>query len=75
MKAVLNGHQVARRIRQTPALENVVLIAVTGYGQESDRQTAFDAGFDHHVAKPARLDQLQRLLATVHPRYARVRDN
>ena len=62
---VLNGYEVARRIRQEPTLEHVVLIALTGYGQDADRQAALQAGFDHHLVKPARLEQLQKILQTV----------
>jgi CheY-like chemotaxis protein/anti-sigma regulatory factor (Ser/Thr protein kinase) len=62
---VLNGYEVARRIRLEPTLEHVVLIALTGYGQEADRKTALQAGFDHHLVKPARLEQLQKILSTV----------
>ena len=61
----LNGYQVAKRIRQEPNLKTVVLVALTGYGQEADRQTALEAGFNHHLVKPARLEQLQKILATV----------
>lgn len=61
----LDGYQVAKRIRQEPALKNVVLVALTGYGQDSDRQTSFQAGFDHHLVKPARLEQLTQILAMV----------
>jgi CheY-like chemotaxis protein len=53
------------RMRQQPVLQNVVLIAITGYGQESDRQRAREAGFDQHLIKPADFDKLQQLLATV----------
>ena len=62
---VLNGYEVAKRIRQEPTLKNVVLVALTGYGQEADRQTALQAGFNHHLVKPARLEQVQKILATV----------
>jgi len=61
----LNGYEVAKRIRQDPVFKNVVLIALTGYGQESDRQTSEQAGFNHHLVKPACLEQLQKILATV----------
>ena len=61
----LNGYEVAKRIRQHPVLKNVMLVALTGYGQEADRQTALQAGFNHHLVKPARLEQLQQILATV----------
>lgn len=62
---VLNGYEVARRIRQEPTLKHVVLIALTGYGQDADRKTALQAGFDYHLVKPARLEQLQKILSTV----------
>ena len=62
---VLNGYEVAKRIRLEPTLEHIVLVALTGYGQETDRQIALQAGFNHHLVKPARLEQLQQILATV----------
>jgi len=61
----LNGYEVAKRIRQHPVLKNVVLVALTGYGQESDWQTSLQAGFNHHLVKPASLEQLQQILAIV----------
>ena len=61
----LNGYEVAKRIRQHPVLKNVELVAMTGYGQETDRQRSQEAGFDHHLVKPARFEQLQQILATV----------
>ena len=64
----LNGYEVARRLRQHPNLKNTVLIALTGYGQDTDRQASQQAGFDHHLVKPARFDQLNKILATVQER-------
>ena len=61
----LNGYEVAKRIRQQTDLTGVVLVALTGYGQESDRQTSLQAGFNHHLVKPARLEQLQQILSTI----------
>ena len=61
----LNGLEVAKRIRQQPTLESIVLVAVTGYGQESDRQRSLEAGFDHHLIKPADFGKLQKILATI----------
>jgi CheY-like chemotaxis protein len=61
----LNGYEVAKRIRQHPVLKNVVLVALTGYGQNADRQTSLQAGFNHHLVKPARFEHLQHILATV----------
>ncbi|QDT54184.1 Aerobic respiration control sensor protein ArcB [Caulifigura coniformis] len=48
----MDGHEVAARIRSTPGLEKVVLVALTGWGQEGDRRRTRDAGFDHHFVKP-----------------------
>ena len=61
----LNGFEVAKRIRQQPTLKNIVLVAMTGYGQEADRQRSQEAGFDHHLVKPADFDTVQKILATV----------
>ena len=44
----LDGFEVAKRMRQQPVLQNIVLVAITGYGQESDRRRMQEAGFDHH---------------------------
>ena len=61
----LDGFEVAKRIRQQPALHNVVLVAMTGYGRETDRQRSQEAGFDHHLVKPADFRKVQQILATV----------
>ena len=61
----LSGIEVARRIRQLAALKNIVLVAMTGYGQDTDRQRSLEAGFDHHLVKPADFDQVQKILASV----------
>jgi CheY-like chemotaxis protein len=59
----MNGYEVARRFRAHPDLKDVRLVAVTGYGQESDRQLSKDAGFDHHLVKPAEIKDLLEALA------------
>jgi DNA-binding response OmpR family regulator len=59
----MNGYELARRLRLALDDAGVVLIAITGWGQEKDRQRAFDAGFDHHMTKPIDFDQLRPLLA------------
>ena len=59
----MDGYEVARRLRQVAGMEGVLLVALTGYGREEDRQRAFEAGFDHHLTKPADPDELRRLLA------------
>jgi two-component system CheB/CheR fusion protein len=61
----LNGYEVAKRIRQQPDLKNTVLIALTGYGQDTDRQTSQEAGFDQHLVKPVGFEQLKKILTTV----------
>jgi len=59
----LDGYEVCRRIRQMPAAQQVVLVAVTGWGQAQDKQRAFDVGFDAHLTKPVDPDALAQLLA------------
>jgi len=61
----LNGFEVAKQLRQQPALQNTVLVAMTGYGQESDRQRSKEAGFDHHLVKPGDFGKVLQILATV----------
>jgi PAS domain S-box-containing protein len=64
----MNGYEVARKIRQQPQGNDIVLIAMTGYGQDSDRQTSAEAGFNHHLVKPAKFDQLLQILNEVEAR-------
>jgi len=59
----MDGHEVARYVRQSPEFRDVMLIAMTGWGQEEDRRRSKAAGFDHHLVKPANADALQALLA------------
>ncbi len=59
----MDGHEVARRVRQKPEWREVVLVALTGWGQEEDRRRSRAAGFDHHLTKPVDPQELQRLLA------------
>lgn len=59
----ISGYEVARLLRQQPDLEETLLVALTGYGQEEDRRKALSAGFDVHLTKPVNPDQLQRILA------------
>ena len=61
----MDGYAVARAIRQKAILKDAVLIAVTGYGQEADRQRAKEAGFDHFLMKPPDYNLLKGILATV----------
>ncbi|HET7586875.1 MAG TPA: PAS domain-containing protein [Gammaproteobacteria bacterium] len=48
----MDGYEVARRMRQVTGLEKITLVAMTGYGQESDRRRAREAGFNEHLVKP-----------------------
>jgi CheY-like chemotaxis protein len=61
----LDGYEVAKRLRQRPVFQNVVLVAMTGYGQEADRQRSQEAGFDHHLVKPVDFGKVGQILATV----------
>jgi CheY-like chemotaxis protein/anti-sigma regulatory factor (Ser/Thr protein kinase) len=56
----MDGYEVARRARLLPGGKGIRLIAISGYGQEKDRQRSRDAGFDLHVTKPVGYDQLVR---------------
>ena len=59
----LNGYDVARRIRQQPWSQNVILVALTGWGQDEDRRRSKEAGFNFHIVKPVELSALESLLA------------
>jgi len=61
----LNGYEVAQKIRRLPGMEQVVLVALTGWGGDSDRRRSQLAGFDAHLTKPAGFAELKRLLADV----------
>jgi CheY-like chemotaxis protein len=61
----MNGYEVAHRIRHQPWGQGVVLVALTGWGQETDRQRSQAAGFDHHLVKPLDPSALLRLLASL----------
>lgn len=58
----LNGYDLARALRQLPGLHSTVLVAVTGWGQQKDRQLAFEAGFQVHLVKPVGLEQFLAIL-------------
>jgi CheY-like chemotaxis protein len=59
----LNGYEACQRIRKQPWGKGVVLIAVTGWGQEDDRRRSQEAGFDYHMVKPVDPQALMKLLA------------
>ena len=59
----LDGYQVAAALREDKHLQNAVIIAVSGYGQDEDRRRSFSAGFDHHLVKPVDFETLVSLIA------------
>ena len=61
----LNGYEAARKIREQPWGKSMVLIAVTGWGQEEDRQKSREAGFNGHMVKPVDHAELMNLLASL----------
>jgi signal transduction histidine kinase len=65
----MDGYEVARRIRAEPSADRPTIVALTGWGQESDRRRTSSEGFDHHLVKPVEPRSLQQLLASVeaHP--------
>ncbi|MBL8286905.1 MAG: response regulator [Rubrivivax sp.] len=64
---LLDGYGAAREIRSDPRIAVAKLVALTGWGQEEDRQRVRAAGFDEHIVKPAELDVLRRVLSEVRP--------
>lgn len=61
----MNGNELASRLRQDPEMAATVLIAITGYGQPHDRDSALAAGFHHHLVKPVSMTKLAGLLAGI----------
>jgi len=59
----MDGYEVARRIRARHGKSRPAIVALTGWGQEQDRARAREAGFDHHLTKPAEISALHSLLA------------
>jgi CheY-like chemotaxis protein len=60
---MIDGYELARRLRELPGLEGIKLIAITGYGQTSDRERTSAAGFAAHLVKPVRLETVATLIA------------
>jgi CheY-like chemotaxis protein len=61
----MDGYEVARRLREISQPERVAIVALTGWGQDEDRQRVREAGFDHHLVKPVDLASLQPLLTAL----------
>lgn len=63
----LNGYETVARIRQQRGSQHVILVAVTGWTREEDKQRAYECGFDLHVPKPMSAETLRELLALLDP--------
>ena len=61
----MNGYEVARRLREVPGMESGILVALTGWGTREDRERSSEAGFDHHLTKPADMAAVETLLASL----------
>jgi CheY-like chemotaxis protein len=59
---VMDGYELARRLRELPGLEEIPVIAVTGYGRESDHARSREAGFRAHLVKPVEFSKILHLL-------------
>jgi CheY-like chemotaxis protein len=59
----MDGYEVAQTLRQSHDLKNTVFVALTGWGQQADRLRTTEAGFHHHLVKPAETKTLEALLA------------
>lgn len=59
----MDGYELARQLRRIAGPSELILVALTGYGQDQDRERARNAGFDHHLVKPVSLESLEELLA------------
>ena len=58
----VTGYELARRLREEPDLQEATLVALTGWGQEEDKQRARAAGFNHHLTKPVDPERLAALI-------------
>ena len=59
---LMDGYEVARRLRQMPEMAGALLVALTGYGQQGDRERGKEAGFDAHMLKPVDPHALARVI-------------
>jgi CheY-like chemotaxis protein len=58
----MTGYELARRLRRDARHAQAVFVALTGYGQQRDRELSRQAGFDHHLVKPVDIRQLKELV-------------
>ncbi len=62
----MDGYEVARQCRRDPALDQMILVAMTGYGKDEDKRRSQEAGFNAHFVKPVSVDDLRSLLRHPH---------
>jgi CheY-like chemotaxis protein len=62
-----DGNQLARRLRMMPQAAGAIMVAMTGYGRQQDRDASSLAGFDHYLVKPVNTVALTQILATATP--------
>jgi CheY-like chemotaxis protein len=67
---IMDGYELARRLRETPPTEETMLIALTGYGRDHDWRRAKEAGFAYHLVKPVDLSTLAKILDGTGPTQA-----
>jgi CheY-like chemotaxis protein len=72
--ALLDGYELARRLRQQPSLQTILLVACTGYSRDTDRLRSQESGFDRHLVKPVDPDELRQLLDEF-ARFVRLRES
>jgi DNA-binding response OmpR family regulator len=61
----MNGLEVCRRIREQAWGRSMIVVALTGWGQDEDRISSKEAGFDHHLVKPVQFAELTRMIASL----------
>ena len=61
----MSGLEVAKQMRLEPKLNDAILIALTGHGDEGDRQRSLEAGFDHHLVKPANIKVIREIMGSI----------
>ena len=61
----MNGYETARQIRKLPERQDLILVALSGWGRDEDRRHSAEAGFDHHFVKPMEVDAIENLLASL----------
>ncbi len=71
----IDGYEAARRIRAQQGRSDMLVVALTGWGQEEDKRRALEAGFDHHLTKPIGIEVLQQVLALAKPHLSKSSSN